>query len=434
MVSLPSQRTDASEDEWSWSQHDAPPMDPVVSHGFGQFLIGSGTDGFGSTSRPRPQSYLNMQSMGRNRAVNGADEPRRAEHEPQPTEQQQTVWKCIGCASTQWMNLIGLWQCRRCYGTQFKTDEDPATDSSGTWVWVPSSPPNPTPGERAGVRKPEKHQVANGDGDDPGDGSQEGREHAESEVLTADPSIDPATLEPLPRLSRRKRRAQKKQQAANERAQSRLHLGDQGRPGSSGDGPSEETQRAPAGRKRSESDQWRDDVLKQLTKPKDSEWTVQKGPAPGIKYRSGQPPLPPSWSYGKDDPRAFSKWERKMQVWRIQVASYLPPSEAAMLLYTSLRGEAEEELEWVDLSKVNSPGGIDFIIEALRKPLQTREVYLKRRYLFEYEGIQRQNGETIRSFATDTTGVKGHWQPLASMSPQCMTPSQGVPGCWIACG
>ena len=396
MASLPSQWTDASEDEWSWSQHDAPPMDPVVSHGFGQFLIGSGTDGF---SRPRPQSYLNMQSMGRNRAVNGADEPRRAEHEPQPTVvHQQTVWKCIGCGSTQWMNLIGLWQCRRCYGTQFKTDEDPATDSSGTWVWVPSSPPNPTPGERAGVRKPEKHQVANGDGDDPGDGSQEGREHAESEVLTADPSIDPETLEPLPRLSRRKRRAQKKQQAANERAQSRLHPGDQGRPGSSGDGPSEETQRAPAGRKRTESDQWRDDVLKQLTKPKDSEWTVQKGPAPGIKYRSGQPPLPPSWSYGKDDPRAFSKWERKMQVWRIQIASYLPPSEAAMLLYTSLRGEAEEELEWVDLSKVNSPGGIDFIIEALRKPLQTREVYLKRRYLFEYEGIQRQNGETIRSF------------------------------------
>ena len=106
----------------------------------------------------------------------------------------------------------------------------------------------------------------------------------------------------------------------------------------------------------------------------------------------------PAWAYAKDDPRAFSKWQRKMSVWRIQVANYLPPEEAAMYLYTSLKGEAEEELEWVDLEKIHHPNGIDFIIEALRKPLQTREVYLKRRYLFEYEGIQRQNGESIRSF------------------------------------
>ena len=32
---------------------------------------------------------------------------------------------------------------------------------------------------------------------------------------------------------------------------------------------------------------------------------------------------------------------------------YLPPNEAAMLLHVSLRGGAEEELEWCELSKIN---------------------------------------------------------------------------------
>ena len=89
---------------------------------------------------------------------------------------------------------------------------------------------------------------------------------------------------------------------------------------------------------------------------------------------------------------------RKLEIWKLQVANYLPNEEAAMLLYTSLRGEAEEELEWVDLKKVNHPNGIDSIVETLKKPLQTREIYLKRRYLFEFEAIQRQPNESIRAF------------------------------------
>ena len=151
-------------------------------------------------------------------------------------------------------------------------------------------------------------------------------------------------------------------------------------------------------RNRSDSNEWRDDVLRQLTKKKDDDWTPKKGPSPEVKYRSGQPPAPPQWSYAKDDPRAFSKWMRKLEIWKLQVSNYLPNEEAAMLFYTSLRGEAEEELEWVDLKKVNHPNGIDFIVETLKKPLQTREIYLKRRYLFEFEAIQRQPNESIRAF------------------------------------
>ena len=138
--------------------------------------------------------------------------------------------------------------------------------------------------------------------------------------------------------------------------------------------------------------------LNHYVKQKKDDWNPTKGPAPGVKFRSGQPPPPPVWNYARDDLRAFQKWERKLAVWRVQVAAYLPKSDAAMLLYVSLRGEAEEELEWCDLSKINDPGGIDYILEALRKPLMTQQTTLKRRYLFDYETLQRTNGESVRSF------------------------------------
>ena len=64
---------------------------------------------------------------------------------------------------------------------------------------------------------------------------------------------------------------------------------------------------------------------------------------------------------------------------------FAPPNEAAMLLYGSLKGEAEEELEWCDVSKTNDVRGIDYIVEALRQPLTTKAIYLKRRYLHENE-------------------------------------------------
>ena len=51
-----------------------------------------------------------------------------------------------------------------------------------------------------------------------------------------------------------------------------------------------------------------------------------------------------------------------------------------------------------DISRINDEKGIDFIIDSLRQPLMTKSIYLKRRYLHEYEYAQRANGETIRAF------------------------------------
>ena len=134
------------------------------------------------------------------------------------------------------------------------------------------------------------------------------------------------------------------------------------------------------------------------SKEKSKDWDLKKGPAPGVKYRGGMPPQPPTWSYAKDDLRAYQKWERRIRIWQEHVSAYLPPNEASMLLYCSLRGECEEELEWAPLEKINSNDGVDYILETLKKPLMTRTIYLKRRFLHEFEQVARTNGESIRAF------------------------------------
>ncbi|CAK9060272.1 Copia protein (Gag-int-pol protein) [Cleaved into: Copia VLP protein [Durusdinium trenchii] len=62
------------------------------------------------------------------------------------------------------------------------------------------------------------------------------------------------------------------------------------------------------------------------------------------------------------------------------------------------RYRSKEELEHADLSLINHKDGIDFILDSLRTPLMTRAIYLKRRYLSEFEQLNRFSGETIRSF------------------------------------
>ena len=51
-----------------------------------------------------------------------------------------------------------------------------------------------------------------------------------------------------------------------------------------------------------------------------------------------------------------------------------------------------------EFSKVNQNDGVQYIVDALKQPPLTRSIYLKRKYLHEYEYVQRSNGETIRSF------------------------------------
>eukprot|EP00438_Fugacium_kawagutii_P011147 Skav200228 [mRNA] locus=scaffold2352:155227:163374:+ [translate_table: standard] len=291
----------------------------------------------------------------------------------------EPLWTCYQCGSNEWRLVVDTYRCQVCGSDEFYDQHRNTSEQSGSggrWIFVPTPP-----SVQSGRHPKQKHG-------DPGDHESAGAsEFAESETPTVDPSVD-SNLQPLP-LSRRQKKRLRAQQPMTSSSRTPLpmpsrRLSDDGSHG--------------------RNNNWRDQMLSGLNQAvaaksdKNKDWTLQHGPTPGVKYRGGTPPSPPVWNYSRDDLRAFQKWTRKIEIWRIQIAAYLPPNEAAMLLYVSLRGEAEEELEWCDISKINHVNWIDFIVEALRQPLMTKSIYLKRRYLHEYEYVQRNPGETIRAF------------------------------------
>ena len=48
----------------------------------------------------------------------------------------------------------------------------------------------------------------------------------------------------------------------------------------------------------------------------------------------------------------------RFRFWERQVSAFLPKNEAAALLYTSLTGESEDEIEHMDMAQVDSKDGI----------------------------------------------------------------------------
>ncbi|CAE7253541.1 GIP [Symbiodinium sp. CCMP2592] len=179
------------------------------------------------------------------------------------------------------------------------------------------------------------------------------RETAESETPTLDPCITPSEAGDRPgKLSRRQRRAKKQAAEQSDKAMTE------------GEGISL-------------------DSVKQLRKilrgtksdGEEASWSSLKGPERGVRWRGGTPPAPPKWQYSKDDLRAFSKFERKVGIWQLQVKPYMSEAEAALTLYCSLSGEAEEELEHI-----------------------AKQVYLKRKFLADFETVSRFNGEGMRSY------------------------------------
>lgn len=77
----------------------------------------------------------------------------------------------------------------------------------------------------------------------------------------------------------------------------------------------------------------------------------------------------------------------------------MPASDAALMPFTSLSGEAELETQHLDLTKVNSAGGIKYLVEALREPLQQKLLFQKRKLLSDYEHVARFHNESVRQFA-----------------------------------
>ena len=305
---------------------------------------------------------------------------------------EEPVWMCRAChsADCRWDRMRDSWFCGRCGSSQIYDTTQPARHETdhGTWTYQPhersssastsprSSPSSASTWTRPAPRTP--YRTRTGPSGPPGDDPDaEAREAAESEPLTLDPCVTPSETGSQPeKLSRRQRRSRKQAAAkANDTAEQEIATENL-------------------------------DTIKKLRKllkdPKadtdGASWSSLKGPERGVRWRGGTPPAPPKWQYAKDDLRAFSKYERKVNIWLLQVKPYMSDAEAALTLYCSLTGEAEEELEHIDLEKLYAKNGVAFLLEQLRGPLQSKQVYLKRKFLADFETVSRYNGEGMRSY------------------------------------
>ena len=278
------------------------------------------------------------------------------DHEPDDVEQTPSwTWRCLGCDSSECCWTASGWKCSGCNGSDFYKTNGPAkkVNPQGTWVFPPFPGDHPSdpgecpcavPGEqsRTAPRRRRRRKFP-GDPDD----LTGGRERGESETPTVDPEVDPDLPVP-PRVPGRALRDPQLPRQGHQRAL----LPDRA-----------------SGVAASSNDDRLLHALKSLVNKKnnDDDWHSMAGPQRGVRWRGGAAPLPPTWRYDRDDLRAYSKFVKKVEIWKLQVAPYMSKREMALApLYNSLQGEAEQELEHTPIEEIFVDDGVDKIVEALR--------------------------------------------------------------------
>ena len=130
------------------------------------------------------------------------------------------TWRCLQCDSDAWEERErALWVCLICGSDQFYDSTTPTRREStrGVWMYMPHpAPPDPSasstsetaststlpgpwsPSSSSHRRRRPPSEPSAGEWDEA---------RAESEAATLDATVDPDTLQPVPRLSRRQRRA-----------------------------------------------------------------------------------------------------------------------------------------------------------------------------------------------------------------------------------
>ena len=353
----PSARSDDGNSATGWSPSLSDPGRPEgPSHG----------------SRPAPAGlFAHVQPAGEARGPDFAlplNEPQVPFQEPvnPPVEWQNIArddeWRCRQCHGQDYLYQNGQWRCPGCgFDGFYLYRQDP--HFGGYWPHPPRGhQPDHAPlyGVHPGPPIPP-----------PSDGDYQ--ERAESEAPTNDPVVDPDGIPGRGRQPRRRRRGrgpgQRPRQEPREEQEPNLEI----------DIP--------------ETASSRPSQTSSGKKVADDDWTSQHGPRKGLKFRGGAPPLPPTWHYDKGDLKAYRKWEKRVRIWELQIVNYVPRKEAGILLFTSLKGELEEEMEDAPVDSIYCPTGIDFILDTIRKAVETRSVHLKRKLLSDYEHIYRTNGE-----------------------------------------
>eukprot|EP00434_Breviolum_minutum_P010232 symbB.v1.2.009030.t1/scaffold568.1/size186168/6 len=284
------------------------------------------------------------------------------------------TWRCLACDAVESSWQGSMWVCSQCGSTDFYKTNSAAKkmNDHGTWMYLPFDSPEQGRDTR---RRRRRRQ-----GGPPG-GSPHGSERAESEKLTHDPCVDP-DLPPGPRGH-----------PEGQRGASRGH-----QPPSRRDQHSGLSQGASRGAASTEDQLLQ--ALRKLVVPKrdEEEWQSAAGPQKGVRWRGGQIPQPPLWRYDREDVRAYTKYCKKVAIWQLQAAPYVSPKEMSLLLYNSLQGEAEQELEHTSIEEIHRDDGVQVILQALKAPMEQKVVYQKRRFLHEFEVLRRFSGENMRAY------------------------------------
>ena len=324
-------------------------------------------------------------------------------------------WRCLQCGNSTFMWTGEGWKCADCRSADYHRVSQPVRHETedGVWVFMPrqsSASQALHPPDDVHFEHPSREQFVDGHlgfgPSKPPSSLPEGRERGESEAGTEDPIVDPDTLSPQGAQRRRNRRSRK-------RAQYNAAAVDDATTAAVGGTGIDIEQQLPsqeqlptgqsAGLTRSINNLVR--ALQNVVDSKGSDhsdsksWNSRLGPKRGVKYRSGAPPNPPAWRYSRDDLRSFPKWQRKLAIWKKQILGFMSRRDAALFLYSSLTGEAEEELEHCDLERLDQSDGIEYIEQTLQSGLATKLVYQKRKLMADYESIVRQPSESLRAFA-----------------------------------
>lgn len=278
------------------------------------------------------------------------------------------TWRCLACDSLESAWLYGEWVCCGCGTTDFYRTNQPAKKmtSDGTWMYIPKSRPAVVqPLSKAARRRKRRPKY----GGDPS-GSLDGFERdPEEESHTTDPLVEltpPPSAHPM--------------------------LKQQGAPRPS---------KVPSTQQSNAQENQLLDALRKLVSSKktdDDDWNSAAGPSKGVRWRGGAIPQPPVWRYDRDDLRAYSKFVKKVDIWKLQAAPYLSKKEMALSLYNSLQGEAEQELEHTPIEDIHRDDGVERILTALKGPMEQKVVYQKRKFLHEFENLRRYAGETMRTY------------------------------------
>ena len=126
-------------------------------------------------------------------------------------------------------------------------------------------------------------------------------------------------------------------------------------------------------------------------------WDPRSGPAPGVRWKSGAPPVPPRYAAEAKEVGTFDRYARRVRLWAKRASGWMTDGDAALLLVESLTGAAERELEFVELATLEAEG-VEGVLKRLEAASNEQLVYRKHHYLRGWEQVRRLGGESMRTY------------------------------------